>query len=99
MFVWVYVDVCVCVCVCLGLGWVVEWGCGLGCVCLCVYELGGLISWHLTTVPPSFSHTHPNPLLTATLQKKRRVFRDPEALIVKEGARIMSLLDGTSKVG
>lgn len=27
------------------------------------------------------------------------MFRDPEAMIVKEGARIMSLLDGTSKVG
>jgi len=30
--------------------------------------------------------------------KGRRVFRDPEALIVKEGARIMSLEDGTSKM-
>lgn len=33
-----------------------------------------------------------------TSQRKRRVFRDPQAMIVKEGARIMSLLDGTSKV-
>ena len=32
-------------------------------------------------------------------QKRRRVFRDPQAMIVKEGARVMSLLDGTSKVG
>jgi alkylation response protein AidB-like acyl-CoA dehydrogenase len=31
-------------------------------------------------------------------QKTRRVFREPQAMIVKEGARIMSLLDGTSKV-
>ena len=30
--------------------------------------------------------------------KGRRVFREPEALIVKEGARVMSLLDGTSKM-
>lgn len=30
--------------------------------------------------------------------KGRRVFREPEALIVKEGARIMSLLDGRSKM-
>jgi len=30
--------------------------------------------------------------------KGRRVFREPEALILKEGARIMSLLDGTSKM-
>uniref|UniRef100_A0A7S0VG95 tryptophan--tRNA ligase n=1 Tax=Hemiselmis tepida TaxID=464990 RepID=A0A7S0VG95_9CRYP len=30
--------------------------------------------------------------------KGRRVFRDPEALIVKEGARIMSLEDGRSKM-
>ena len=29
--------------------------------------------------------------------KGRRVFREPEALIVKVGARVMSLLDGTSK--
>ena len=32
------------------------------------------------------------------LQQGRRVFREPEALIVKEGARVMSLLDGTSKM-
>lgn len=31
-------------------------------------------------------------------QKTRRTFREPQAMIVKEGARIMSLLDGTSKV-
>ena len=30
--------------------------------------------------------------------KGRRVFREPDALIVKEGARVMSLLDGTSKM-
>lgn len=30
--------------------------------------------------------------------KKKRVFREPQALIVKEGARVMSLLDGTSKM-
>uniref|UniRef100_A0A7S4PF16 tryptophan--tRNA ligase n=1 Tax=Guillardia theta TaxID=55529 RepID=A0A7S4PF16_GUITH len=30
--------------------------------------------------------------------KGRRVFREPEALIVKEGARVMSLQDGTSKM-
>jgi len=30
--------------------------------------------------------------------KRRRVFREPKALIVKEGARVMSLLDGTSKM-
>ena len=30
--------------------------------------------------------------------KGRRVFLEPEALIVKEGARVMSLLDGTSKM-
>lgn len=36
---------------------------------------------------------------TVDAQRKRRVFRDPQAMIVKEGARIMSLLDGTSKVG
>jgi hypothetical protein len=37
-------------------------------------------------------------MLVVGLQKTRRVFREPQALIVKEGARIMSLLDGTSKV-
>lgn len=37
-------------------------------------------------------------MLFVGLQKTRRVFREPQALIVKEGARIMSLLDGTSKV-
>jgi len=31
-------------------------------------------------------------------KKVRRVFREPEALIVKEGARVMSLVDGTSKM-
>lgn len=31
-------------------------------------------------------------------RKHRRVFREPTALIVKEGARVMSLLDGTSKM-
>lgn len=31
-------------------------------------------------------------------KKKRNTFREPEALIVKEGARIMSLQDGTSKM-
>lgn len=31
-------------------------------------------------------------------KKRRRVFRDPQGLIVKEGARIMSLQDGTSKM-
>lgn len=31
-------------------------------------------------------------------KRKRRVFRDPNALIVKEGARVMSLQDGTSKM-
>ena len=30
--------------------------------------------------------------------KKRRVFREPEALIVKSNARVMSLQDGTSKM-
>ncbi|EKU20762.1 tryptophanyl-tRNA synthetase, partial [Nannochloropsis gaditana CCMP526] len=30
--------------------------------------------------------------------KRRKVFRDPAALIVTEGARVMSLLDGTSKM-
>ena len=30
--------------------------------------------------------------------KGRRVFREPNGLIVKEGARVMSLLDGTSKM-
>jgi len=30
--------------------------------------------------------------------KGRRVFREPQALIVKEGARVMSLLDGRSKM-
>ena len=30
--------------------------------------------------------------------KGRRVFREPEALIVKEGARVMSLLDGKAKM-
>lgn len=29
---------------------------------------------------------------------KGRVFREPAALIVKEGARVMSLIDGTSKM-
>ena len=31
-------------------------------------------------------------------KRKRRVFRDPNAMIVKEGARVMSLQDGTSKM-
>ncbi|KAJ1443505.1 hypothetical protein B484DRAFT_412555 [Ochromonadaceae sp. CCMP2298] len=31
-------------------------------------------------------------------KRKRRTFREPEALIVKEGARVMSLQDGTSKM-
>lgn len=30
--------------------------------------------------------------------KRKRVFKEPQALIVKEGARVMSLLDGTSKM-
>ena len=30
--------------------------------------------------------------------KGKRVFREPKALIVKEGARVMSLLDGTAKM-
>jgi tryptophanyl-tRNA synthetase len=30
--------------------------------------------------------------------KGRRVFKEPEALIVKEGARVMSLEDGRSKM-
>lgn len=31
-------------------------------------------------------------------KRRRRVFKDPQALIVKEGARVMSLTDGTSKM-
>ena len=31
-------------------------------------------------------------------KRKRRVFRDPNAMIVKEGARVMSLQDGTNKM-
>jgi tryptophanyl-tRNA synthetase len=31
-------------------------------------------------------------------KRRRRVFKDFEPLIVKEGARIMSLIDGTSKM-
>jgi tryptophanyl-tRNA synthetase len=31
-------------------------------------------------------------------KKRRNTFREPEALIVKEGARVMSLQDGTSKM-
>ena len=31
-------------------------------------------------------------------KRKKRVFREPKALIVKEGARVMSLTDGTAKM-
>merc|ERR1719149_170658 len=31
-------------------------------------------------------------------KRKKRVFREPKALIVKEGARVMSLSDGTQKM-
>lgn len=31
-------------------------------------------------------------------KRKRRTFRDPDALIVKEGARVMSLVDGSNKM-
>lgn len=31
-------------------------------------------------------------------KKRRRTFREPQALLVKEGARVMSLQDGTSKM-
>merc|ERR1719163_1262783 len=31
-------------------------------------------------------------------KRKKRVFREPKALIVKEGARVMSLTDGRAKM-
>ena len=52
------------------------------------------------TISPSIPLSFPflPSLPSFPLPSSPQVFRDPEALIVKEGARVMSLLDGTSKM-
>merc|ERR1712070_870819 len=39
-----------------------------------------------------------NDLYAKKKKRHEKPFREPEALIVKEGARVMSLLDGTNKM-
>ncbi len=66
---------------------------------MCVF-MNGISCPCPLTISPSIPLSFPflPSLPSFPLPSSPQVFRDPEALIVKEGARVMSLLDGTSKM-